>query len=298
VVGVLVRHVVAAAAVVALLGACGPPRPAGNGRLRVVASFYPLQFVAERVGGERVAVTNLVKPGAEPHDLELTPWQAVEVADADLVVYLSGFQPAVDDAVDQSARDHALDVTKTIATLTGSVEGSGHGADPHMWQDPVRLAAIARATADRLAALDPSSAAAYHARAAAIGTQLTQLDQEFTAGLASCQRRTIVTSHAAFGYLADRYHLRQIAITGVTPEDEPTPKHLKQAVDLARSTGTTTIFFETLLTAKIAEAVATEVGAKAAVLDPIEGVQAGSGADYFSLMRANLASLRTALGCT
>jgi zinc transport system substrate-binding protein len=266
--------------------ACGPPSRVDDGRLFIVASFYPLQFVAGRVGGDRVTVANLVKAGAEPHDLELSPWQMVDIADADLVLYLRGFQPAVDAAVGEA---HAFDVSHAVTPLTPN--------DPHIWLDPSRLAAVANAVGDQLSAIDPAHADGYRTRSEALQAQLHALDTEFRAGLKACVRDAIVTSHAAFGYLADRYGLRQVAITGVTPEDEPTPKRLAAAVEVAKRTKATTIFFETLVSAKVARAVADEVGARAEVLDPIEGVEAGSGDDYFSLMRADLATLRTALGC-
>ncbi|MGC9669295.1 metal ABC transporter substrate-binding protein [Planosporangium sp. 12N6] len=290
--------VVAASA--CLLTACGTGAGADTGdRMRVVAAFYPLQYVTEQVGGDRVAVTNLVKPGAEPHDLELQPSQMARLATADLVVYLRGFQPSVDSAVDQEARGKAID-TSTVQPLQQAapgVEDSG-GKDPHIWLDPTRLAAVADAVADRLAARDSGHAADIRARAAKLRGELEALDKEYAAGLANCQRHEIVTSHAAFGYLAARYRLTQIPITGLNPEEEPTPQHLADVAAQARKYKATTIFFESLVSPKIAETLAKEVGAKAEVLDPIEGIEPGSSDTYLSVMRANLATLRTALGCS
>jgi zinc transport system substrate-binding protein len=261
--------------------------------LTVVAAFYPLQFVTERVGGDMVRVTNLVKPGAEPHDLELNPRQVGQLSDADLVVYLKGFQPAVDDAVAQQAGDSAFDVATVQPLLDG-----GNGKDPHLWLDPTRLAAISDRVADRLAAADAPRAADYRARAAGLRADLEKLDREYADGLRQCQRHEIVTSHAAFGYLADRYHLTQIGITGLTPETEPTPQRLAEVTAQARAHNATTIFFETLVSPKVAEALAREVGAGTAVLDPIEGLQPGTSDDYFSVMRQNLSVLKPALGCS
>jgi zinc transport system substrate-binding protein len=288
------------------LTACGT-RGAGAGgdSLRVVAAFYPLQYATQQVGGDRVQVTNLVKPGAEPHDLELQPKQVAELGDADLVVYLHGFQPAVDDAVEREAGRTSLD-TATVEPLhdapPGAEEGSAtkgaNAKDPHIWLDPIRLAAVADRIADRLAGLDSAHATDIRGRAAALRTKLEGLDQEYATGLAQCQRHEIVTSHAAFGYLAARYHLTQIPITGLSPEEEPTPQHLAQVADQARRFHTTTIFFEALVSPKVAQALAGEVGAKAEVLDPIEGIEPGSSADYLSVMRSNLTKLRAALGCT
>lgn len=299
----------AAAAIAA--GACGPgSADQGGGSVRVVAAFYPLQFVAERVGGENVSVANLAAPGVEPHDLELSPSQVAEIAQADLVVYLRGFQPAVDEAVEQNAADAGFDVLEVVPVLEATApdehghegeEEEGHeeegGTDPHVWLDPQRFATIADQLAGRLGELDPDHAGDYVAGAAALGEDLTTLDTEYTDGLANCQRREIVVSHAAFGYLADRYELEQIAITGLSPEEEPTPERLAEVAHEAEEHGATTIFFEVLVSPEVAQVIADQVGAETAVLDPIEGLAPDSDGDYLSLMRTNLQALRTALGC-
>jgi zinc transport system substrate-binding protein len=291
--------VAAFAAVTCLLAACGTGSSAGTdgGKSQVVAGFYPLQYVTEQVGGDRVKVTNLVKPGAEPHDLELQPTQMAELGRADLVVYLRGFQPNVDAGVDQQASGSAIDVASVQSLQDAPAGAQDKGKDPHIWLDPIRLAAVAEKIADRLAQRDPAHAADLRGRAAKLRGQLEALDREYTTGLAQCQRHEIVTSHAAFGYLAARYKLTQMPITGLSPEEEPTPQHLAQVATQARQYKTTTIFFETLVSPKVAETLAKEVGARAEVLDPIEGIQAGSPDDYVSVMRSNLTKLRTALSC-
>jgi zinc transport system substrate-binding protein len=279
-------------ATLAALAGCGAPASAGT-RLPIVAAFYPLQFLSESIGGDRVQVVNLTKPGAEPHDVELSPRQVARIVDARLAVYLHGFQPAVDDAIKQNAQDQGYDVSTAVPLLDSA---EGHGTDPHVWLDPIRLAAIGDGVADRLARADPSHAAAYRDRAGRLHQRLTELDAEFQAGLATCARHELVTGHAAFHYLADRYHLTQIGITGVDPEAEPSPRRLAEVAAEARAHGTTTIFFETLVSPKVAETIAREAGATTAVLDPLEGLT-DPDADYFSVMRANLAALTTALGC-
>jgi zinc transport system substrate-binding protein len=314
----VVLAAVTAALAVGALTACGDDTPdagAAPDKLDVVAAFYPLQFVAEKVGGDAVRVTNLAKPGAEPHDLELNADQVAQIVDAKVVVYLKGFQPAVDEAVEQQGGDRAFDVSTAVPLLDARDAGHSHegeepGAeeheeesaaghtDPHVWLDPTRLATIGEKVAERLGQADPDHAADYTARAAALRSDLDTLDKEYTAGLKTCQRREIVTSHSAFGYLADRYDLEQIGITGLTPEDEPSPQRLAEVATEAREHKATTIFFETLVSPKVAETIASEVGAKTAVLDPIEGLQPGSSDDYFSVMRKNLAALEPALGCT
>ncbi|MFI1988359.1 metal ABC transporter substrate-binding protein [Actinoplanes sp. NPDC020271] len=288
-------------AVLAGLSGCATQANA-DGKLPIVAAFYPLQFVSERIGGDLVTVTNLTKPGAEPHDVELSPHQVARIVDAKVAVHLRGFQPAVDDAIEQNAKTRGYDVSSAVtlehADEPAEESGHEHGAtDPHVWLDPTRLAAIGDAVAERLAAADPAHATDYRTRAAGLHQQLTELDGEYTAALTTCQRRELVTSHTAFHYLAERYHLTQVGITGVDPEAEPSPRRLAGVAADARAHGTTTIFFETLVSPKVAETIAREVGAKTAVLDPLEGLT-DPDADYFSVMRANLASLTTALGCS
>jgi zinc transport system substrate-binding protein len=268
-----------------------------GGRLLVVTAFYPLQFLSQRIGGPAVTVTNLTKPGAEPHDVELNPRQVAKIADAGVAVRLSGFQPAVDAAVDQEAAERSFDAGSVVELLPLSGEAEhGHGTDPHVWLDPVRFAAIADRLGERLGAADPAHAADYTARAAALHAELDGLNDEFARALADCPRRELVTSHTAFNYLAHRYGLTQVGISGVTPEDEPSPRRLARVAAEARRTGTTTIFFETLVSPKVADTIAREVGARTAVLDPLEGPSEAG--DYFTVMRGNLAALTTALGCT
>jgi zinc transport system substrate-binding protein len=305
----------AGAAVLLTATACGDDAagsaPAAAGKLTVVTAFYPLQFISERIGGDATSVSNLTKPGAEPHDLELNPRQVGEISDAGLVVYLSGFQPAVDEAVKQQAGDRAFDAAAVAPLLDAAAGAHAHegeaepaeaeeeagGKDPHVWLDPTRLAAIGDQLAARLGKADAARAADYTSRAAALRAELEKLDGEYTAKLATCQRREIVTSHSAFNYLAQRYKLEQVGITGLSPEAEPSPQRLAAVAEEAKEHGATTIFFETLVSPKIAETIAQEVGARTAVLDPLEGLTGGGG-DYLSVMRTNLTALTAALGCS
>ena len=255
------------------------------GRTTVAAGFYPLAFAAEQIGADRVEVSNLTPTGAEPHDVEVSPGDVAAVRDADLVLLLGhSFQPQLEEAAgDDDEVLHLLD-TPGLALLSDD--------DPHVWLDPVRYATIVRRIATALGET---------ADADALVRRLERLDEEYRSGLARCERRDLVTSHQAFGYLADRYSLEEVAITGLSPEAEVDPGRLEEVIGRVRETGATTVFVEPLVSPRIAETVARETGATTAVLDPIEGLTEeaeAAGEDYFSLMRRNLEALRTGLGCS
>jgi zinc transport system substrate-binding protein len=312
----LIRGVLAllsAATLVALAGCgSGDDGAGGEGKLEVVAAFYPLQYAVEQIGGGDVAVTGLTKPGVEPHDLELSARAVAGVAGADALVYLRGFQSAVDDAVDTQANDGVLDVSKAARLHLAAApdEHAGESAaeheehadegagDPHFWLDPKRYADVADAIAEHLSSQDSAHAADYQARARNFTARLAALDAEFAAGLRHCQSRELVTSHAAFGYLAEAYDLHQVGITGLTPESEPSPAALARIASFVRDEGVRTIYAETLVSREVAETLARETGAKLAVLDPIEGLtDQSAGDDYFQVMRANLKTLQAGQGC-
>jgi zinc transport system substrate-binding protein len=293
-------------------GAAGASGGSGSG-LTVVTSFYPLQYATQRVLGSTGTATNLTKPGAEPHDLELTPKDVATVRQAKLVVYLKGLQPEVDQAVSSQALDRAFDVSDPAdlsLTFTPVGEGESHESheshsgeagsrDPHFWLDPIRLAAVGDALAARLGKLDPGQASAFTANAAALHKDLQALDAEYRTGLKACACTDLVTSHNAFGYLAQRYGLTQIGISGLTPDQEPNATHLAEVAALVKTHHVRTIYYETLVSPKIAEAVAAETGARTAVLDPIEGLTDQSqGEDYLQVMRSNLKSIRSGQPCS
>lgn len=278
-----------------LLTACDDASEPASG-VQVAAAFYPLAWVAERVGGPDVSVTNLTTPGGEPHDLELTVNETLSVARADLVVYERGFQPAVDDVIANVTEGRLLDA----ADVVGLRPGPGGEPDPHFWLDPIRMAELAGTVADELGRIDPAHRAAYADRAASLRGELEALDRSYQRGLTGCARATIVVSHDAFGYLG-RYGLTIESITGLSPDAEPSPADLGRLHDLVTRTGITTVFSETLVSPRLAETLARDTGVRTAVLDPIEGLAAGPGAvpgaDYLTLMRANLTALEEANGC-
>jgi zinc transport system substrate-binding protein len=284
-------------------GACSSAGPGGNGgRLEVVAGFYPLAEAAEKVGGALVEVQNLTPPGVEPHDLELTPAQIADIERADVVLYLGhGFAPAIDQVV-ADAQGISVDLLEGMSLKLGQPGGGEQGAvlDPHVWLDPELYLRLVDRTEQALAQAAPTEAAAFESNANAFRTELGELNEEYRSGLSGCARDVIVTSHAAFAYLSARYGLIQEPIAGLSPEAEPSPTRLAELTRLVRRDGVTTIFTEELVSPKVAETLANEVGVTTAVLNPLEGLtrqELSAGEDYVSVMRNNLRALERALGC-
>ncbi|MFJ8614699.1 metal ABC transporter substrate-binding protein [Streptomyces clavifer] len=317
---------VAGAAVLGLttLSACSSSDAADRGsgdKLNVVASFYPMQFLAEEIGGSHVSVTTLTKPGVEPHDLELTPRQIGGLGDADLILFLKGIQPAVDDAVAQSGVENTVDAAKLTTLENHGTEVDGHdhghdegeehaheegeehaqgeeaGADPHIWLDPVKYAEVAEGVGKSLEKADPDHAADYRKNTDTLVGELNALNTAYETGLKDTATTTFITTHSAFGYLAQRYGLTQEGIAGIDPEAEPSPARINEIHDVAEKSRATTVFFETLASDKTAKTLAKDLGLKTGVLDPLEGITDKSeGADYIEVMKSNLAALQKALG--
>jgi zinc transport system substrate-binding protein len=268
-----------------------------KGEPEVVASFYPLQYVAERVVGDYAKVTNLTAPGVEPHDVELSPRQVARISGASVVFYEKGLQPAVDDAVQNNGPKHRVDAAGTVRLRHGDSSEDGD-LDPHFWLDPTLLAKVAQSFTDEMSKADPKHAADFASGNDRLQSDLQALDREYRTGLKSCTTRTLVVSHDAFEYLGARYGLKVHAITGLSPDAEPSAKHLAELADLIRQDHITTVFSERLASPRLADTLADDLGIKTAVLDPIEGLTSSNpDDDYLSLMRANLAALRTAGGC-
>ncbi len=270
-----------------LLAACdGGQEGERRRRPQVVTALYPLEFAAERVARGRADIASLTPAGVEPHDLELTSGQVREIREADLLVYLGkGFQPAVQELVPEVEAKvvDALDLVGPVSQ------------DPHVWLDPVLMEEIVNLVKDALSDIDSRNQSRYARNAEELIDELRTVDDSYQNGLSRCQRRQFVTSHEAFGYLAARFNLEQIAISGIDPEQEPSARRLREVADLVRRGRITTIFFETLLPADLAETVARETGATTAKLDPIES--APERGDYLVAMRSNLVELRKALNC-
>ncbi|MCJ1677422.1 metal ABC transporter substrate-binding protein [Streptomyces sp. APSN-46.1] len=308
----------------ALTACSGAGASGGNsdGKLDVTASFYPMLFLAEQIGKDHVKATTLTKPGVEPHDLEITPKQTAQLAEADVVLYLKTLQPAVDKAVAQSGVKNIVDAGTLTSLEAHGTSGHDHGhegeaesegeeahgddhgdgeagQDPHVWLDPVKYAEVAKGVGAALEKADPDHAADYKKNTDELVAQLNALNTEFETGLKNPATKTFITTHSAFGYLAERYGLDQEGISGLDPESEPSPARMKEIREIAKKENVSTVFFETLASDKTAKSLASDTGLKTDVLDPLEGITDKSqGADYFEVMRSNLKNLQKALGTT
>ena len=330
-----------AAATALTLSACMSPSTSGgssskDGKLTVMASFYPLQYLAEKIGGEHVSVSSLTPDGAEPHDLELSPKMVDSLSSADAVIYLAGFQSAVDEAIEQQAPKTVIDVSPAAELIeagtdanhpsedeedtadeaqSGQTEAHHHeghdheghdheghdhhhdmSTDPHFWLDPTRMAHAATLVGDKLAEADSAHADVYKANAKALAEELNTLSDTLVSKISNCKVKTFVTAHTAFGYLADRTGLTQVGISGLDPESSPSPARLADIAQTAKEQGVTTIFTEALIDPKVAQTLADDLGITTAVLDPIES-QTDASKDYAATMNSNIDALTKALDC-
>lgn len=293
-----------AAAVVAATVLGVEPAGALRSKVSVAASFYPVAFAAQRVGGSRVDVANLTPIGAEPHDLELNSEQLDRLLEARVAFVLgNGFQPAVERAADR--RDGpTIDLLAKLVDARGkkiAKEGKTGGLDPHVWLDPILMSQLVGEVERGLTAADPKGAATYEKNAQALQGRLDALDTRYRDRLTGCSRDLLVTSHEAFGYLANRYRLRQEGVAGLSPDAEPDPARLGELAALARDQGVTTVFTEETVSPRIAQTLARDAGGlRTEVISPLESLtkrERDDKADYFTLMDANLGKIATALGC-
>jgi zinc transport system substrate-binding protein len=308
------RIAIAAATALGLgaLSACSSDSAAATNtdKFDVVASFYPMAFLAEQIGGDHVNVTSLTQPGQEPHDLEISAKQTAALQESDAVLYLKNLQPSVDDAVAQSEVKTKIDAASLTTLEKHGNEVGGHaaehddheneelaGLDSHIWLDPVRYSQVAEGVGKAFEKADPDHAADYKKNTAALVKKLGALNTQFEDGLKNTKTKVFITTHAAFGYLAERYGLTEEAINGLDPESEPSAARVKDLEKMAKADGVTTVFYETLVSDKTAKTIAADANLKTDVLDPIEGITSKSrGKDYFSVQEANLKALQTALG--
>ncbi|MFA6908273.1 MAG: zinc ABC transporter substrate-binding protein [Patescibacteria group bacterium] len=276
--------------------------PADTDGLQVTASFYPLYYFTQQIGGDKVSVANITPAGVEPHDYEPTAKDVARIENSRLLIVNGGGL----EAWLENVRQNITPGQTTIVTageglpMQEVAEGGETISDPHVWLSPVLARHMVDVIASALTEADPSNGDYYGTNAQALQNRLIALDTEYHRGLRSCTRRTFVTAHAAFHYLAVTYNLEQLAITGISPESEPSPQELASIAEFAREHAVGYIFFEELVSPKLSETVAHEVGAQTLVLNPLEGLTSqdiADGKDYFTEMKSNLTNLQTALEC-
>ncbi|MFI5265657.1 MAG: metal ABC transporter solute-binding protein, Zn/Mn family, partial [Candidatus Levyibacteriota bacterium] len=272
-----------------------------SGKLQVTTSFYPLYYFASQIGGNKADVRNITPPGAEPHDYEPSTQDMARIENSDILILNGGVEAWGKKIQDNLKGEKTLIVTAGQNLLTQTVTENGSTqTDPHVWLDPVRAKAETRVITSAFVKADPKDEAYFQNNEKALDSKLDTLDQKFKIGLASCTEKNIITSHAAFGYLASRYGLTQVPISGLSPDAEPSLEQLASISDFAKKNNVKYIFFEALVSPKLADTIAHEVGAKTLVLDPIEGVSAtdaNAGKNYYTIMEQNLKNLQIALQC-
>ncbi|MDF2873983.1 MAG: znuA [Sporomusa sp.] len=311
------------AAVLVTLAGCGTKTKSTQSapdKLKVFATVYPVYDFARQVGGDKIEVAMLMPPGAEPHDWEPTAQDIVKIKSAKLVLYHGAGLEPVDKLLskDVLATVKAVEVSKGIPLLAGEEDEDEDEAshqqhdkdkqtdqhkhesetDPHVWLDPVYAQQEVKAIAEALSEVDPANKDYYQKNAERFIQELVKLDSDYQTTLSKAGRRDIITTHIAFGYLAKRYNLEQIGIMGLAPDSEPTADKMAKVVDFCRTHQVKYIFFETLVSPKLADTIAKETGAGLLVLNPVENLTAEEmkqGKDYLSVMRENLANLEKAL---
>lgn len=284
-------------------------------KIQVITSFYPLYFFAERIGGDKISLQAIIPPGVEPHDYELTPRDAAEIENSDLVVVNgAGFEPwfeKIRGDLDEKKINYAV-LSEGITLLEGAeheeegaVEEEVHAGeelyDPHIWLSPVIAQDMVRKITEGLVKSDSMNESYYKENEKKLLSDLSLLDEDFQKGLSSCKKRDFVTSHAAFAYIARQYNLNQVSISGISPEEEPSAQKLAEVSDFVKKNDIEYIFFETLVNPRLSNTIASETGARTLVLDPLEGLSdddISAGKNYLTVMRNNLINLRTALQCS
>jgi zinc transport system substrate-binding protein len=276
-------------------------------KLFVCTSFYPMYDFAKKVGGDEIELVNLVPSGTEPHDWEPSPQDLASLEKADVFIYNGAGMEQWADKVLASLQNKDLAVVEAsqgITLLEGhQEEGEGHDGeamlnDPHVWLSPLKAKAEMEAIEKALIQADPAHRESFEANYLNYASEFDVLDREFKDTLSPLPQKDIIVAHQAFGYLCADYGLNQIPIEGLTADSEPDPARMAEIIDFAKTHDVRVIFFEELVSPKVAEAIASAIGAETAVLNPLEGLndrQQQEGGDYFSVMRENLQAIKAAL---
>ncbi len=293
-----------------LSGILKPASQVQSDKIQVAASFYPVYFLAQQIAGDKADVFNITPAGAEPHDYEPTAQDMARMENSKMIVINGGGLEAWVDNVNQNFEHGAIMVvageglfSESKHDKNGHEDSDGHdheGIDPHIWLNPILAKNMANKILDGFIQIDPINENYYRINAEGLILRLENLDNEYMVGLADCKSKNIITSHSAFGYLAEAYGLNQVSVAGLSPDEEPSVQQLAEVSKFAKDNNVKYIFFESLISPKLSETIATEVGAKMLVLNPIGGLsneEISQGKDYFTEMENNLANLKTALEC-
>ncbi len=293
---------VIAGALIALKAVVEPKVSLDLEKKSVNTSFYPLYFFTTEIGGDKVQVTNITPAGAEPHDYDPTPQEIAGIESSPLLILNGANLEAWGSRITEELEGKGKVVVIAGEDLADQkIEEDGEIIrDPHVWLSPVLAKKEADKILDGLKKVDPENSSFYERNAANLKIKLDKLDNDYKQGLKSCKRKDIVTSHAAFSYLGGAYGLSQVTVTGISPDEEPSSKQLAEVSKLAKAGNVKYIFFESLVSPKLSETIADEIGAQTLVLDPIEGVSPEdmqAGRNYITIMEDNLKNLKIALEC-
>ena len=278
-------------------------------KIQIVAGFYPLAYAAESIAGDLADVISLAGPGVDAHDLELTASDVAKITDADLVIYIPNFIPALDAVIKTLDSSKVINATEGITLLEGKADSHSHEghsddehsddehsddehsdeglSDPHVWLTPKNMITLGGTIAQAIGAIQANDQIATNQ--ASFESSLTALAGEYSTKLANCSVKAMIVSHEAFGYLAKEYGFEQVGISGLSPEAEPSPARLAEVAKIAKAEQATTIYYETLVDPKVAKTLAEELKISAAKLDPLESPPATG--DYLSAMQENLGAL-------
>lgn len=269
-------------------------RSVANGKIKVVASIYSLAEFAKKAGGNLIDVSYITPPGAEPHDYEPTPQDIVKIRSARIFLVNGNGIDAWAEKISVEAQKNGVEVLTMSKLLNIS------GQDPHFWLDPQLVKKEIGILRDILVKLDSVHAEDYQKNSSEYITKLNSLDAKYQLGLQNCKLNEIVVSHNAFSYLAKRYGFQTLYISGLSPDEEPSAKRISEITAIAKSKNIRYIFFERLVSPKIAQTIAKEIGATTLLLNPFEGLtkeEIGVQKNYLSVMEENLNNLRSALEC-
>ncbi len=274
----------------------------GSKKLQVTASFYPLYYFATQIGGDKADIRNITPAGAEPHDYEPTAQDIARIENSNMLILNGGIEAWGDKIKQNLSGKNVLIVVAGEGLLTRKLTENGQtSSDPHVWLDPKVAKIEAGRIAQEFIKIDPASSSFYQNNEKQLDSKLDELDQAYKKGLANCKQKDIITSHAAFGYLGKEYGLNQVSVAGLSPDEEPSAQQLTDVSNFAKQRHIKYIFFESLVSPKLSDTIATEVGAQTLVLDPLEGISdtdMGKGRNYFTVMQDNLKNLQIALECS